>query len=40
MELDPKYIQTIIKRYHNYTNGHKEIKCLNRDLDINQILND
>lgn len=38
MELDPKYIQVIIKRYHQFTNWNKEIKCLNRDLDVNQII--
>lgn len=37
MELDEKYIQVIIKRYHQYTEWDKEIKCLNRDLDINLI---
>lgn len=39
MELDPVYIEVILKRYHDYTKGNKEIKCLNRDLDINPILN-
>jgi len=38
MELDEKYIQVILKRYYNYTNGEKEIKCLNRDLDLSSIL--
>jgi len=39
MELDEKYIQVIIKRYHTYTNWQKTIKCLNRNLDINIITN-
>jgi hypothetical protein len=34
MELDPKYIEVIIKRYHQYTDGKKEIKCLNREIDL------
>lgn len=38
MELDPKYIQTIIKRYHKYTKGTVQIKCLNRDCSIDDIL--
>jgi hypothetical protein len=37
MELDPRYIETIIKRYHNL-NPTAEIKCLNRDIDVNVIL--
>lgn len=36
MELDPKYIEVIIKRFHNINPG-AEIKCLNRDLDLNQL---
>jgi len=40
MELDPKYIQTIIQRYGFYTENKKEIKCINRDLDLNKIIND
>jgi len=38
MELDEKYIQVILKRYNTYTNWSKEIKCLNRDLDLSSIL--
>lgn len=37
IELDPKYVEVIIKRYNNL-NPEWEIKCLNRKLDINQIL--
>lgn len=37
MELDPKYIEVIIKRYHNLS-PNAEIKCLNRDIDIKDIL--
>lgn len=36
-ELDTKYIQVILKRYYDYTEGKKEIKCLNRDLDLQTI---
>lgn len=34
MELDPHFVQVIIKRYYEVTNGKKEIECLNRDLDF------
>ena len=40
MELDPVFVQTIIKRYYDITNGKKEVICLNRSLDVNKILND
>lgn len=39
LELDPKYIQVILKRYHDYTKWQREIKCINRDLDLTPILN-
>lgn len=39
MELDPKYIEVIIKRYYDYTEWNKDIKCINRDLDLSTILN-
>ena len=36
IELDPKYVEVILKRYKRITN--REITCLNRgDLDLNQI---
>jgi len=38
MELDTKYIQVILKRYFDYTNWEKEIKCINRELDLSSIL--
>ena len=38
MELDERYVEVIIKRYHQYTSGDKSIKCLNRAIDINSIL--
>jgi site-specific DNA-methyltransferase (adenine-specific) len=37
MELDPKYVEVVIRRYHNLRPDW-EIKCLNRDVDISQIL--
>lgn len=37
MELDPKFVETIIKRYYDYTEWQKPIKCINRDLDITSI---
>lgn len=40
MELDPVYIEVIIKRYHDYTKWAREIKCLNRDIDLSPILKD
>lgn len=40
MELDPVFVQTIIKRYHEVTNWKKKILSLTRDLDINNILNE
>jgi len=38
VELKPWYVQVIIKRYAEFTWTHAEIKCLNRKLDINEIL--
>lgn len=38
MELDEHYIQVIIKRYHQYTAWQKDIKCLNREVDIDAII--
>lgn len=40
MELDTKYVQVIIKRFYDVTQGKKEIKCINRDLDITLITNE
>lgn len=37
MELDPKYVEVIIKRFHNL-NPNTEIKCLNREADLSCIL--
>ncbi len=39
MELDPKYIEVIIKRYYDYTEWKKDIKIINRDLDLSTITN-
>ena len=37
MELDPKFVEVILKRYYDYANKD-DIRCLNRDLDINLVL--
>lgn len=35
MELMPKYVQNILKRYNKYTRGEKTIECLNnKDFDF------
>lgn len=34
MELDPKYVQTIIKRYMEYVGEEAELKCINREFDF------
>jgi hypothetical protein len=39
MELDPVYIEVIIKRFHKI-NPDAEIKCLNREADLSCILKD
>lgn len=39
MEIDPVYIEVIIKRFHKI-NPDAEIKCLNREININEILSD
>ena len=36
MEYDPKYVEVILKRFHNL-NPNIEIKCTNRDLDLNEL---
>lgn len=36
MELDPVYVEAIIKRFHNI-NPDAKIKCLNRDLNIKEL---
>lgn len=38
MELNPKNVQTIIKRFYKFTNGEKQIECLNRDFNFKEIL--
>ena len=40
MELDPIYIEVILKRFHNYTKWAKDIKCINRDIDLSVVLQD
>ena len=39
MELDEKYVEAIIKRFHGI-NPDAEIKCVNREININEILSD
>lgn len=39
MEYEPAYIQTIIKRFAEYTKNRKDIVCLNRDLNLSTIIN-
>lgn len=38
-ELDPKYIEAILKRIRKYTDWKVQIKCINRDIDIFTITN-
>ena len=38
MELDPRYIEVMIKRYFQYTWWQQKIECLSRPLDITDIL--
>ena len=38
MELDEKYAQVIINRFHKYTWWKEIIKCLNRDIKIDDLL--
>lgn len=37
VELDPKYVQVILKRYNTYTHKIRPITCLNREIDFSQI---
>lgn len=38
MELDPKYIEVIIRRYADFTRNNRAIKCLNRQINIKNVL--
>ena len=38
MELDPQYVQIIIKRFYEYTKGTEKVECINRKVDIEKIL--
>lgn len=40
IELDPIYVEVILKRYYDYTKWAKEIKCINRDIDLSGVLQD
>lgn len=37
-ELDPQYVQQIIKRFHKYTFQTVPIKCINRDFDLQALI--
>lgn len=37
MELDEIYVETILLRYYNYMKWEADIKCINRDLDLDLI---
>ena len=39
-EIDPQYVQQIIKRYSKYTFGVSPIECLNRKVDLNPLFID
>ena len=36
--MEIQYIEVIIKRYHHYTDGKKDIKCLSRDINLEEII--
>lgn len=38
IELDPRYVQAAIKRYDTYTTWKREIKCLNREIPVKDLL--
>ena len=38
MELDERYVEVIIKRFYQYTGGKKVIRCINRAIDIESII--
>lgn len=38
MELDERFVQVIIQRYHNYMLKKGTIKCLNRDFNVQEYL--
>lgn len=38
IDLDPKFVQVTIKRFYDYCKWQREIKCLNRNLDLNKFL--
>lgn len=37
MEIDPQYVQVIIKRYAQFTKGKRPITCLTRDIDLSSL---
>lgn len=38
MELDPRYVETILRRYTLYADGKHAIECANREVDLSLIL--
>lgn len=38
MELDERYVEVIIKRFYQYTCGKLPVRCINREIDINSII--
>lgn len=39
MELDPMYVEVIIKRFHQFSPS-EEVKCLNRSINFEILLDD
>lgn len=39
IDLDPFFVQRIIRRYYEFTNWEVPIRCINRDIDLDKIVN-
>lgn len=39
-ELDPQYVQQILKRFRRYTFQTVPVKCLNRDFDLQTLIDE